>query len=147
MFRRLVSSESVPHLRYDFNSSNLARSVRNVFHNFFYEIHIGKYEVYSKEKRKITSYLYSIVCLILLLEFILLLYILLLQQQYYTTSTSTHEPLLLFIRLRKYNFFSTSNLENPNENPTAKQKLAPCSLMGLKSIEFIILASLFLNGI
>ena len=38
---RLVSSESVPHMKYDFCSSNLGRSVRNVFQDF-YEIDIGK---------------------------------------------------------------------------------------------------------
>ena len=138
MFRRSVSSESVPHLRYDFNSSNLARSVRNVFHNFFtkYILESAMQILYSMElslfKRKKKDHIIFIFHSLFNFTFgiylLLLLYILLLQQQYYTTSTSTHEPLLLFIRLRKYNFFSTSNLENPNENPTAKQKLAPCSL-------------------
>ena len=45
MHRRLVSSESVSHLRHDIYSSNLALSyVRIVFHDF-YEIDIGKCDV------------------------------------------------------------------------------------------------------
>ena len=40
-YRRWDSSENVPHIRYYFYSSNLADSVRDVFHDF-YEIDIGK---------------------------------------------------------------------------------------------------------
>ena len=44
---------------------------------------------------------------------------------------------------RKY----SSHCEYHNENLSAKLKLAPCSEMGIESIEIIILAPLFLNGL
>ena len=64
----------------------------------------------------------------------------------------TNDHKLRSVKISRSQKYSDMNrflslLKYPNKNPSAKQKLALFSWMGYKSIEIIILASLFLNGL